>query len=68
MSKLTVSEFAQRAAGNVSRELLDTEASEVENEEELPDSATPDSKGSQSGDNVFFDKTRVLARVMDKIS
>lgn len=68
MSDLTVSEFAQRAAGEVSRELLETEATEVEDKENLPESAIPKSNRSQSGDNQFLDKTRVLARVLDKTS
>jgi len=65
MSDLTISEFAQRAAGEVSRELLDTEATEVEDEENLPDSAIPNSKGIDSTDNQFIDKARVLDRVFD---
>jgi len=68
MSDLTVSEFAQRAAGEVSRELLDTEATEVEDTENLPEAAIPKSNGSQSGDNELVDKTRVLACVLDKTS
>ena len=65
MSDLTISEFAQRAAGEVSRELLDTEATEVEDEENLPDSAIPNSKGIDSIDIQFIDKARVLDRVFD---
>jgi len=65
MSDLTISEFAQRAAGEVSRELLDTEATEVEDEENLPDSAIPNSKGIDSIDNQFIDKARVLDRVFN---
>jgi len=65
MSDLTISEFAQRAAGEVSRELLDTEATEVEDEENLPDSAIPNSKGIDSTDNQFIDKARVLDRVFN---
>ena len=68
MTGLTVSEFAQRAAGEVSRELLDTEATEVEDKENLPEAAIPKSNGSQSGDNELVDKTRVLACVLDKTS
>lgn len=65
MSDLTISEFAQRAAGEVSRELLDTEATEVVDTENLPDSAIPNSKGVDSTDNQFIDKARVLDRVFD---
>lgn len=39
--KLTISEFAQRASGETRRRLLDGPAFTVENEEELPNAATP---------------------------
>ncbi len=39
--KLTISEFAQRAAGDTRRRLVEGPAFTVENEGELPDSSTP---------------------------
>jgi hypothetical protein len=41
MSGMTISEFAQRAAADTRRRLVEGEAFTVENEESLPDSATP---------------------------
>lgn len=39
--ELTISEFAQRAAGETRRRLLEGPAFTVEDEDKLPDSSTP---------------------------
>jgi len=39
---LTITEFANRAAQGVRRRLVEGEAFEVENDEDLPDDATPE--------------------------
>jgi len=41
MTGLTVDQFAARASQNVRRRLIEGDAFTVENEEDLPDSATP---------------------------
>ena len=67
-NSLTVDQFAQRAAAETRRRLLETEATEVEDEESLPDSATPKSNGSETVDSCFLDKSRVISRVFGKDS
>ena len=41
MSDLTISQFAQRAAGETRLQLLEGDAFTVVDEDELPDSSTP---------------------------
>jgi hypothetical protein len=41
--KMTIDDFARRASQNVRRRLLEGEAFEVEDSDQLPDASTPES-------------------------